>query len=331
MSNNILITGGAGFVGVNIIDYFLKSGKYSITVLDNLSVGSFDLLERISSENGVKIVNARKENKKELLFIEGDVRDKNIVEKAVCNQNVIIHLAAETGVIPSLNDPEKDADVNIFGTLNLLKAAVKFKTKKFILASSAAPLGNQIPPNDEKKLPKPLSPYGASKLAGEGYCSAFYGSYALDTTVLRFSNVYGPNSYHKGSVVALFMKKILNNEDLTIYGDGEQTRDYLFVEDIAYVIEKVIDSEKTKGELYQLGTETETSINDLLKLLKIVTNKKINIVYKDRRNGEIERNYTSIHKISNHLNYFPRFNLTEGLKKTWDWFIDNYRDEKYTC
>ncbi len=320
MQQRLLITGGAGFIGVNLVDYFLKKSNYKITVLDNLSASSFDTLSDISKSNGIKIVDNNELSENTLIFIQGDIRDKKTVETALEGQDIIIHLAAETGVIPSVQDPNNDADVNIFGTLNLLNSAVKCKVKKFIFASSAAPLGDQIPPNNEKMIAQPMSPYGASKLAAEGYCSAFFNSYGLNTTVLRFSNVYGPKSFHKGSVVSLFIKKILNDEDLEIYGDGTQTRDYLFVEDIALAMEKVINSKSASGELFQLGTEVETSINTLLDLLKRVINIKFNIVYRDKRAGEIDRNFTDISKIKNLLNYEAKISLVNGLKTTWDWF-----------
>jgi len=208
------------------------------------------------------------------------------------------------------------------GTLNLLRSSVLKGIQRFIFASSAAPLGEQIPPLDENKIPKPLSPYGSSKLAGEGYCSAFYASYGLKTTVLRFSNVYGPYSFHKGSVVAEFIKRILKNKPLTIYGDGNQTRDFLYIDDLASAVIKILESpsENTDGETFQLGSGTETSVNDLIELLKDITGLSIDTIFEPPRKGEINRNYTSIEKIKKHIGYTPTFPIRKGLENTWKWF-----------
>ena len=168
-----------------------------------------------------------------------------------------------------------------------------------------------------------MAPYGASKLAGEAYCSAFYSSYGLNTVVLRFSNVYGPNSFHKGSVVAHFIKKILKNEPLTVYGDGKQTRDFLYVEDIVRIIEKILTSRDPKigGEIFQLGTGIKTSVNQLVDHLKQVTDLPVNVVYEPERKGEIKLNFVSIEKIEKTLGFESQFNLKRGLEKTWQWFI----------
>ena len=145
-------------------------------------------------------------------------------------------------MIPSIKDPFFDFDTNALGTLNLLYAAVNNKVDKFIFASSNAPLGNQSPPLSEGKAPKPLSPYGASKLSCEGYCSAFNGSYGLKTVVLRFSNVYGPYCLHKQSVIAKFIKNGISKGELTVYGDGNQTRDFIHVNDLCHAISSLLTS-----------------------------------------------------------------------------------------
>ncbi len=215
---------------------------------------------------------------------------------------------------------------DITGTLNLLFAAVEHHIQTFVFASSAAPLGEQEPPVHENKIPKPMAPYGASKLAGEAYCSAFYSSYGLNTVVLRFSNIYGPNSFHKGSVVAHFIKKILKNEPLTIYGDGEQTRDFLYVEDIVGIIDKILTSPDPKidGEIFQLGTGVETSVNQLVDCLKEVTGVPMDVIYLPEQKGEIKRNFASIEKIKKRLGYEPEFHLKKGLEQTWEWFKQSH-------
>jgi len=318
----VLITGGAGFVGINLVRYLLETCKYKITVLDNLSSGNYPLLKQVIEAFGGEIENASADTSRNVCFYRMDILDKMAVTRVLKDHELVVHLAAQTGVVPSQQDPFKDANVNVIGTLNLLNGSVKNNLQKFIFTSSAAPLGEQKPPLDEKKIPKPIAPYGASKLAGEAYCSAFYSSYGLNTVVLRFSNVYGPNSFHKGSVVAHFIKKILKNEPLTIYGDGEQTRDFLYVEDIVSIIDKILTNPDPKigGEIFQLGTGVETSVNHLVDCLKEVTGVPVDVIYLPERKGEIKRNFTSIDKIKKKWGFEPQFNLKTGLEKTWQWF-----------
>lgn len=318
----VLITGGAGFIGINLVDYLLKSGGYKITVLDNLSTGNYGLLKKIAEDNGAEIEEKLSGSHDKVHFVKGDILDKKIIPGVMKNREAVVHLAAQTGVMPSLDNPLQDASINITGTLNLLTASVENNVKAFILASSAASLGEQEPPLHEKKIPRPLAPYGASKLAAEGYCTAFCGSYGLNTTALRFSNVYGPNSFHKGSVVAHFIKKILKDEPLTVYGDGEQTRDFLHAGDIVRVIEQLLNNpgQKKPGEIFQLGTGVETTINQLVKSLETVVGSPLETVFKPERKGEVKRNYASIEKIKSQLGYYPQFGLEAGLRNTWDWF-----------
>ncbi len=320
---NLLITGGAGFIGLNLVSFLSELRKYKITILDNLSTGNYTLLEQVIKQKGGCLEDTATPSLDAVVFQKGDIRDTDDVGRAVRDQDAIIHLAAQTGVMPSMKSPREDADVNILGTLNLLEAAAKYKTRKFVLASSAAPLGEQEPPLDETKVPRPLSPYGASKLAAEAYCSAFHGSFGLDTSVLRFSNVYGPLSFHKGSVIALFIKRLLEWKPLVVYGDGEQTRDFLYVEDIARIISALLEAEpsKTAGQVFQLGTGVETSVNRLVALLEELSPGEIAVRYQPARKGEITRNYTDPGKICQTLGVRARTHLETGLRDTWNWFL----------
>ncbi len=318
MKKTILISGGAGFVGLNLTDYILKIGKYKIIILDNLSSGNLELLKDIVKKNKAEY-SERLSEKADVIFIKGDVRDKkldNIFEAT----DFVVHLAAQTGVIPSIENPFSDAEINIMGILNLLNYSVKYKIKKFVFSSSAAPLGEQLPPLDEGKIPSPLSPYGASKLAGEGYCKAFYGSFGVNTVVLRFSNVYGIYSYHKGSVVAEFLKRIMGKKSIYIYGDGNQTRDFIYAGDLANVIIRAIEKKGVGGEIFQLGTGVETSVNQLVKYIKDIVKEDVIVEYKPERKGEIRRNWTSIRKANKILEFKPDINLKKGLELTYDWF-----------
>ena len=185
----------------------------------------------------------------------------------------VVHLAAQTGVPGSLQDPFHDCRTNVLGTLNLLEAARLRQAEaghpiRFVFASSNAPLGKQPPPATEDKAPLPISPYGASKLAGEGYCLAYNGSWGLGTVVLRFANLYGPYSAHKNSVVAKFIKDIAAGGQITIHGDGQQTRDFIYVGDLCRAIQLALESE-IGGEVFQIATGVETSIAELADAVEV--------------------------------------------------------------
>jgi len=307
-NKKILITGGYGFVGVNLVRYILDKTNWEIWILDNLKSGKKEYLKDVSSHR--------------INFIKGDIRNIDDIKKTIVDCNFVVNLAAQVGVIPSIEDPFFDMDVNINGTVNLLYLSKENGVEKFIQASSAAPLGEQKMPLNENKIPKPLSPYGASKLAGEGYCSAFSESFDLKTVVLRFSNVYGPYSKHKNSVIPLFIRQIMNGETLTIYGDGNQTRDFVYVTDICQGILLSLKEKLTDNfNMFQLGTGKEISIDHLLYILRdIFKNKKITIYHTKKRKGEIRKNYTEINRASKLISYKPRISFEDGLRYTIDWF-----------
>ena len=311
----ILVTGGCGFIGTNLIDLLLSSGGYEISVLDNLSAGSIRYLKDVlgSHKLGLPYVD----------FVKGDIRSMSAVKQACKGVHAVVHLAAHAGVVPSVENPFYDAEVNVSGTLNLLEASRKAGVERFVFDSSNAPLGVQSPPMNEDKAPRPLSPYGASKLAGEGYCSAFWGSYGLKTVVLRFSNAYGPWSMHKASVVARFIKDGMSRGTFTIYGDGSQTRDFIYSEDISRAIVGVLESRSPDicGETFHLGTGQETRVRDLAEIIKGLFGGNVETVFEPERAGEIKRNYSDIGKAGKVLGFSPSVSLEDGVKKVFDWFI----------
>ncbi len=307
----VLVTGGAGFIGTNLVRYLIDKTDWNIVVLDNLSSGKKEYIENIANSR--------------IDFIKGDIRNREDVNKGITGCDYVVNLAAQVGVIPSVEDPLFDMNVNVKGTIILLEESVKNKIKRFVQASSAAPLGEQEMPLDESKVPRPLSPYGASKLACEGYCSAYSGSYDLSTVVLRFSNVYGPFCENKGSVIPKFIRKILNDEKITIFGDGNQTRDFVNVKDIAQGIFLALTKRLDKPhDLFQLGTGKETSINKLIKILENCFSKKIIKEYTSPRSGEIYRNYVNIKKANHILDYLPEIPIKNGIKSTKNWIEKNY-------
>lgn len=300
-----LITGGAGFIGVNLVRALTAKGE-RIRVLDDLSAGRAQDLEGLPVE-----------------LIVGDIRDSKTVRAAMAEVKVVVHLAAQTGVVDSVAHPEENLMVNVLGTLNLLQAAVEAGVDRFIFASTGGAIMGEVElPVHEEMVPRPLSPYGASKLAGEGYCSAFWGSYGLETISLRFSNGYGSYSYHKGSVIAKFFRQIQAGDELTIYGDGEQTRDFVYVGDLCQGIIAAMESELPYGGAIQLGSASETSINELVKLMRqVVGDERFPPVrYAPPRAGEVRRNFVSIARATRLLNFSPKTDLLSGLRQTWEWF-----------
>jgi UDP-glucose 4-epimerase len=301
-----LVTGGCGFIGTNLIARLASLG-HRIRVLDDLSMGKREDIEHYGVDLQI-----------------GDIRDLAAVKKACAGIDTVVHLAAHTRVIESVTDPELNFAINAAGTMNVLLACRDAGVKKMIFASTGgAILGEQEPPVHEGMVPRPVSPYGAGKLAGEAYCSAFFGSYGLNTVALRFSNVYGPFSYHKGSVVAQFFRNLMQRQPLVVYGDGQQTRDFVFVSDLIEAI-LLADKADAAGEVFQIASGVETSLRSLLATMKVVLpGVAMDVRYEPARAGEISRNYASIEKARRILGFNPKTKLEQGLKDTWNWFQQN--------
>ena len=298
----ILVTGGCGFIGANLVPMLLEN-DHDVRVLDNLSVGTAESLKGL--DVGLQV---------------NDIRDPSAVADAVLGVSSVVHLAAQTSVIDSQQDPLLDFEINARGILNLLLACRDQGVDRFVFASSNAPIGETTPPIDESKPAHPLAPYGASKLAGEGYCTAFHGSYGLNTVVLRFANVYGPRSSNKSSVVAQFIKDAIAHGQLTIYGDGKQTRDFIFVDDLCRAILQALECD-CGGETFQIATGQETRILDLAEMISTATpDRSVRIVHVDQRKGEIVKNYACIEKAQRILGWAPRVPLSAGLVRTVEWF-----------
>jgi UDP-glucose 4-epimerase len=297
-----LVTGGAGFVGSALVRLLVERG-YAVRVYDNLSTGSPELLEDTDAE-----------------LVEGDVRDVDALERAARGSDVVFHLAAGTGVVPSIEDPFGDFDLNARGTLAALWVARRVGAPRFVFSSSNAPLGVGAFPASEEKPVAPLSPYGASKAAGEAYCSAFHSAYGLEAVAVRFSNAYGPRSAHKSNVIPLFIRRLLEGRELVVYGDGSQTRDFVFVTDLADGLVRAAEADGVGGEVFQLASGVETSVNDLISMLAELSGRKPEVRREPPRPGEILRNYSLIEKAEQRLDYAPSVSLEDGLRRTYDWF-----------
>jgi UDP-glucose 4-epimerase len=299
----VLITGGCGFIGTNLVARMNAVGGYDVRVFDNESLGKREHLAGLNVE-----------------FVRGDLRNRADIEGALLGREAVIHLAADTRVMDSIDNPQFNFDVNVVGTLNLLESMRKQGVRQLINASTGgAILGEVEPPVHEEMLPQPLSPYGASKLAVEGYCSAYAASYGFNVKSLRFSNVYGPRSFHKGSVVAAFFKRILGGQDLVVYGDGSQTRDFVFVEDLCDGI--LAGLQRDMSGVVQLGSGRPTTVKQLLDAMTpVVAPRPVKVDYQPFRAGEVYATYSDIAKAKRELGFNPATPLPDGLKRTWDWF-----------
>jgi UDP-glucose 4-epimerase len=324
----MLITGGCGFIGCNLVKSVFAQDDNKVIIIDNLSTGSKKQLAGIIPFQEVGYAELAEQNvTAKVVLVEGDVQDVSLAMMACREVNAIVHLAANPGVIPSIEDPRYDCLTNVIGTLNYLEAARKNGVRRFVFASSGAPLGEQTPPNHEEMVPCPVSPYGASKLSGEGYCMAYHGSFGLDTVVLRFGNVYGPYSTYKNSVVAKFMNHILAFEPLTIYGDGKQTRDFIHASDLIQAIQLALVRPRIGGEIFHIGTEKEHTIVEVAEELNRLAEKYLGrtcpVLFKKERRGEIRRSYSDISKARKLLGFEPKFDLRNGLEDTFLWFLGN--------
>jgi UDP-glucose 4-epimerase len=320
-----LITGGCGFIGTSLINTLIKEGGHRIRIVDNLSVGSRNDLAAVADFTEIDANELTAKSEATCQLIVGDILDDSLAIKVTKDVDVIIHLAANTGVAPSVENPRMDCVTNIIGTLNYLEAARQNQVQRFVFASSGAPIGECTPPIHEEMVPHPVSPYGASKLAGEGYCSAYFRTYGIETVALRFGNIYGPGSGHKNSVVAKFIKQSFNGETLEIYGDGKQTRDFIYIDDLIQAIRLAATLVGVGGEVFQIATAKETTLSELVETLVPILNEagieNVKVHHTAPRLGDVKRNYSDTTKARQRLGWQDWTTLSTGLKQTVDWFL----------
>ena len=300
----VLVTGGAGFIGSHLVDRLILEGHDAV-VVDNLVTGKRRNINRAAT------------------FYKMDVQSWRL-ERAFRNErpNVVMHLAAQMDVRKSVEDPMFDAQVNVLGTLNVLQQAVKHGVRKVIFSSSGGAIyGEQETyPAPETHVLRPLSPYGLSKLCGEQYLSYFQRVSGLQAVSLRYANVYGPRQDPEGEagVVAIFIQKMLNNEQAVINGNGRQTRDFVFVDDVVEANLAMMGQE-TQGT-YNVGTGVETSINDLFRILVQHTGSTCKEMHGPAKKGEQARSVIDCTKLRQEVSWEPKADLSEGLKKTVEYF-----------
>jgi UDP-glucose 4-epimerase len=261
----------------------------------------------------------------EVELIEGDIRDAKTLDDALEGIESVVHLAAAGSVVMSVADPATNFDVNVLGTFQVLDAARRAGIERTVLASTGGALiGDAIPPVDERSLPKPISPYGASKLAGEGYAHAFAKAYGLGTITLRFANAYGPWSARKRSAITMFFRAIDAGEPIVIYGDGSASRDYTHVDDICRALELALECDAAGGTVLHVASGVETTVQELADLCRAAAGvPKHPIEYRPKRPGEVERNFASYDLAQQVLGYAPSIGREEGIRRTWQWFQES--------
>ena len=303
-TSRVLVTGGAGFVGATLVRRLVDSG-HAVRVFDNYSTGDASYLAGVDAE-----------------LVEGDIRDPAALDAALAGMDAVIHLAAAGSVVMSVQDPVMNFDANVVGTFRVLDAARRAGVERIVQASTGGALiGDATPPVDERSLPKPISPYGASKLAGEGYAYAFSKAYGLRTVALRFANVYGPWSAHKQGAMTLFFRAIHAGEPLVIYGDGTSSRDYTHVDDIALALQLALEGDVPGGTVLHIASGVETTVAELARLCGEAAGVPDHPVeYRPTRVGEVDRNFATYDLAEQMLGYKPSIDRETGIRLTWQWY-----------
>tara|TARA_B110000444_G_scaffold252273_1_gene281332 strand:+ start:2290 stop:3273 length:984 start_codon:yes stop_codon:yes gene_type:complete len=321
----ILITGGLGFIGSNLLRLLIdKKIIKKIIIVDNFSKSSLKYIDTICK---YKYFSKKKDyvnSTHRVIVVKSDINDYKFALRVTKKIDYIIHLAAESGIDASIETPKLSFDTNVNGTMNYLESARINKLKGFIFASSGAVFGTSNPPMKESYTRAPISPYGSSKLSIESFCETYTNVFKLNTTILRFSNAYGAYSNHKKSIVTSFIQNVMNNKPIMVNGDGEHTRDYVFAEDLSAAIYKSILN-CTGNNIFHISTGKETSINNLIdKLRKEFNDYSIilpKIINTDIRPGDIRFNSLSTVHTKKILKWSSKISIDKGIKKTIKWFL----------
>ena len=303
-----VVTGGAGFIGSNTVDELVRRG-HSVVVLDDLSAGREENLADVRNK---------------ITLIKGSISDLETLQKAMHQAEYVIHLAARTSVPRSVKDPIETNRINIDGTLNVLVAARDNKVKRVVFAASSSAYGETPTlPKIETMHPQPISPYGVTKYVGELYAQTFGRCYGLESVCLRYFNIFGPrqdpDSPYSG-VLSRFAKAFLEEDQPVIYGDGEQTRDFTFVDNAVQANLLACEAPAASGHTFNIGTGASVSLNHTLQLLCELTGKNLPARYDPAREGDIRDSLADIHKARQMLGYDPTVMFKEGLQRTFAWY-----------
>ena len=309
---NVLVTGGAGFIGSHIAEALVKRGD-RVRVLDNLSTGKRENLAHIAGE---------------IEFIEGDIRDYDITRRAMEDVNVAFHEAAIPSVPRSVKDPQFNHENNVNGTFNVLMAAREAEVGRVVFAASSSAYGEtEVLPKQEEMLPNPLSPYAVAKLVGEFYCQVFTRAYGLETVSLRYFNVFGPRqdpSSPYSGVISKFITTLLDGHAPVIYGDGEQSRDFTYIDNVVAANLSAAQAPAASGQVMNLGLCERTTLNQLLGELQRIIGTSLAPQYEDARPGDIRHSLADITRAEELLGYRPTVGLAEGLRRTVEWYQGNH-------
>ncbi|MCX6625238.1 MAG: SDR family oxidoreductase [Acidobacteria bacterium] len=308
-----IVTGGAGFIGSSLVRRLLGEPDSTVEVIDNLNTGSLQNLEEVSSR---------------IQFHQKDIRDYDAIAPIFHGADFVFHLAAIPSVPKSIVAPVPSHEVNVDGTFQVLRAAAAGKVKRLVYAASSSAYGDtDVLPKTESMAPRPKSPYAVQKLLGEYYCSVFCSCFGLETVALRFFNVYGPRqdpgSPYSG-VLSLFMKCILERTPPTLFGDGGQSRDFTFVEDVTALCVKASRAAGVAGKTYNAGNGNRYTLNQVWQTLQAITGVEIDPVYGPPRAGDVRDSQADTAGAKRDLGHSPQFSLEEGLSKTFEWYRDRH-------
>jgi nucleoside-diphosphate-sugar epimerase len=306
-----LVTGGAGFIGSNTVDELVRRG-HSVVVLDDFSSGKEDNLAEIRNK---------------ITFIKGSITDIEVVRKAMHEAEYVLHLAARTSVPRSVKDPIETNKINIDGTLNVLVAAKELKIKRVVFAASSSAYGETPTlPKVETMQPRPISPYGVTKYVGELYGQTFGRCYGLENVALRYFNIFGPRqdpgSPYSG-VLAKFCTAFLEDTQPVVFGDGEQTRDFTYVENAVQANLLACEAPNVSGRVFNVGVGGRVSLNEVLRTLGKITGKTLDAKYDPPRDGDIRDSQADISQAREYLGYDPQVSFEEGLARTFEWFRES--------
>jgi len=309
MSTRFLLTGGAGFIGSHIVKRLVGEGAV-VRVVDNLSTGQVARLENLRCS---------------IEYVEADLADNLVSDEVVKDVDYVLHQAAIPSVQRSVCDPVGTNRANVTATLNLLESCRKAKVRRFVYAASSSAYGDtEVLPKSEEMPPNPLSPYALQKLAGEHYCKLYYSLYGLETVCLRYFNVFGPGQdphSEYSAVIPKFISKLLINELITVYGDGEQSRDFTYVENVVDANLLALQATKACGKVLNVGCGERITLNTLIQLLEEIVGVKAKVSYSASKPGDVRHSLADINLARRLLEYEPKVMVKEGLRRTVEAFV----------